>query len=110
MVDTYVQILNSKRLIDLIEKKQNNSLYMLFENGYYFTTNNTVRSLNLFNFIILIISSLIVLFCISNSIDNIKGAYAFSLITVVVIILSVFIVNKKYTQTNTKKEKSSVKK
>lgn len=94
MINTYVQILNSRRLIDLIEKKQDKQYYKMFENGYYSTTGNIVTSLNMFNIIILIISAVIVLYGMINSVDNKTDAYIMYVITMILIFICALIVNK----------------
>lgn len=94
MINTYMQILNSRRLIDLIEQQEKQQYYKLFENGYYSTTSNVVTSLNIFNFIILIISSLIVLYGLINSVDTIRDAYIIFYTTIIMIFICALIVNK----------------
>lgn len=94
MINTYMQILNSRRLIDLIEQKENKQYYKMFENGYYSTTGNIVTSLNMFNIIILVISTVIVLYGMINSVDTETDAYIMYVITIILIFICALIVNK----------------
>lgn len=110
MINTYVQILNSRRLIDLIEKKENKQYYKMFENGYYSTTSNVIKSLDIINFIILIISTLIVIFGLVNSVDNITDAYIIFYATIIIITICTFIGIRNIHKRIPKKEKNAAKK
>lgn len=109
MINTYVQILNSRRLIDLIEKKENKQYYKIFENGYYSTTSNVIKSLDIVNFIILIISTLIVIFGLVNSVDNITDAYIIFYATIIIIIICTVIGIRNIHKRIPKKEKMLLK-
>lgn len=91
MINTYVQILNSRRLIDLIEKKENKQYYKIFENGYYSTTSDIIKYLDIFNILILIISAIIVLYGMINSVDTKTDAYIMCFATIIIIIICTFI-------------------
>lgn len=107
MINTYVQILNSKRLIDLIEQKGNKQYYKMFENGYYSTTSDVVKYLNIFNILILIISAIIVLYGMINSVDTETDAYIMCFATIILIIICIYIVNKTIHKRIPKKEKNT---
>lgn len=107
MINTYVQILNSKRLIDLIEQKENKQYYKMFENGYYSTTSDVVKYLNIFNILILIISAIIVLYGMINSVDTETDAYIMCFATIILIIICIYIVNKTIHKRIPKKEKNT---
>lgn len=79
----------------------------MFENGYYSTTSDVVKYLNIFNILILIISAIIVLYGMINSVDTETDAYIMCFATIILIIICIYIVNKTIHKRIPKKEKNT---
>lgn len=70
MLNIFVQLANSKRMIDLIEADIKKPLYKIIESGYYTLAGDNFNSLNILNIVILCLISFISSFGVIKSDPN----------------------------------------
>lgn len=95
MLNTFVQLANSKRMIDLIEADIKKPLYKIIESGYYTLAGDNFNSLHILNIVILFLISFISSFGVIKSDPNIFYIKIICFFTTIAIAVSILYMYKK---------------